>query len=643
MERPDTPGSEPHRHDEDSSTDDGELCWPLRPAQSELDCMALEEIAGSDDKLVRQLYSEQIPYPFKLDANHGKERLEKFYSDMLAFCARHGIPYPFHLGYYLPPSISASPLQYYREVIVYMINSQYEFNQLPLYTQLALEQILGIDSDKYDNLRKTVFDGKFADLFKPLDEVTRRDLNIGCRIDRSREWNAFQFVRKPKEPELGREIYMKYVDSELGLIPNWDVNQDIESFDYMCEHGWGYPTVVVGDDDKVFLVQLRQMPQKGRNYQEQLTLDMLPMLIEGSTPKEIAEKLEMPIDSVKYVLSLMIRFGLCSFKRIPRVKSGKFAFMIDQNIIMSLKNPSLLKLLFGHNITKNDLENAQASLRSKTGGKGPTLLSVVNESLANVFGAVADYECLFEGVFPIQALSDTFKMSRLAMTCDAVVNLVSGDARGFKIPGVISLAPADTFISSPWMVLYTVMSFCRDKSPPVHIWPKGSVIRDLPVDLLGYTHVQIWAWKPYKVFTCDISSVIVTIQKLLETTSILVVGFLQANTVPRSASFPGEMFSNTPEEFMLDTLSGVVSYVENKETLEKQVISIQYGIPINNAAHCAACLSHISYLSADKWDGIVAKQAELGEKLRSFLTGTGISLDHRQPQRRYHFFNGKLV
>ena len=627
-----------------------ETCVParsLRLPQSELSGINGEDVKDPENQLLLQMYSEQNPYPFKVSENDTK-KLDKFYSGMLSFCAQNGLPYPFHLGYYLPADVSVSPQQYYREMVVYMISSHHEFGQLPLYVQLAFDQVIGVGAVKYAEIQKAVFDGKLTDLFSSLAEVTRRYVDVKCVIDRNREWNAFQLVRREKLPndDVGREVYVEHCDRDLGLIRDWNVKEDVEVFDSLYENGFGYPTVVVSDNDRIFLANLQQFAAKGRNFQERMSLDMLPMLVNGATPKEIEEALALPIEYVKYVLSLMVRFGLCSFNAVKRERNGKFAFVVDQNVITSLKNPKLLGVLFGQNITRTNLEAVQASLNPEPTARGRSRAAVLCESLANVFGAVADYEGRFQGMFPTQALADPLKLTRLAWACDGVISLLSGDVQGFRIPGVVSLTPMNKLIASPWMLLYTVTSFCQDNCPPIYIWPKGAAVKELPSDFLGYTHVRILSWKPYRSLTCDISSVLQNVQKLLETTGVLVVGYLAADLVPKTMSFPDPLFDSAPEEFMLDSLIGVVSYTENKQTLERKIMSIQYGIPINNTMHCAACLVHMrpgenSCFNVDKWEEIAKKEALLSEKISTFLINNG--MDSKQPKQQYHFSHGKLL
>ena len=636
------PVSEPR---ESKSAETCAPVWPLYLPQSELSGINFEDVEDPEKQLLLQLYSEQNPYPFKVSENDTK-KLDKFYSGMLSFCAQNGLPYPFHLGCYLPADVCVSPQQYYREMVVYMISSHHEFGQLPLYVQLAFDQVIGVGAVKYAEIQKAVFDGKLTDLFSSLAEVTRRYVDVKCVIDRNREWNAFQLVRREEVPKVGRDVYMEHVDRDLGLIRDWNAREDAEVFDDLYENGFGYPTVAVNDNDRIFLATLPQFSAKVRNFQERMSLDMLPLLVDGATPKEIEEALALPIDYVKYVLSLMVRFGLCSFNAVKRERNGKFAFVVDQNVITSLKNPKLLGVLFGQNITKTNLQAVQASLNPEPTARGRSRAAVLCESLANVFGAVVDYEGRFQGMFPTQALADPLKLTRLAWTCDGVISLLSGDVQGFRIPGVVSLTPMNKLVASPWMLLYTITSFCQEKCPPIYIWPKGAVVKELPSDLLGYTHVRIFSWKPYRGLTCDISSVMQNVQKLLETTGVLVVGYLAADLVPKTMSFPNPLFDSAPEEFMLDSLMGVVSYTENKQTLERKIMSIQYGIPINNTIHCAACLVHVkpsenSYFNVDKWEEIVKKEALLSEKITTFLVNNG--MDSKQPKQQYHFSHGKLA
>ena len=259
------------------------------------------------------------------------------------------------------------------------------------------------------------------------------------------EWNAFQFIQKEDEPETGKEIYLNNIESETRIV-NWSVDSDFDVFNSLYRNGFGYPTIVVNDNEKVFLKTLLPATTKSKNFQEQMTIDMIPLLIEGATPREIEKELMFPLFYIKYVLSLMMRFGLCSFKKQKRERTGKFAVILDQNVITALRNQKLLGCLFGQTITESSLLALQSSLVADPTVPTNPIGSTISQCLSHVFGKMAAYEGRFQGIFPTQALSNPLKLAKLALTCDAVVALFGSDPQGFWIPRVVSLAPVSKVI-----------------------------------------------------------------------------------------------------------------------------------------------------------------------------------------------------
>ena len=194
------------------------------------------------------------------------------------------------------------------------------------------------------------------------------------------------------------------------------------------------------------------------------------------------------------------------------------------------------------------------------------------------------------------------------------------------------------------MSLYTVLSLAKDKSPPFHVWQKGTIVMDLPEDLMEFTHVRVILWKPYKYITTDVSCALRCIQDHLKTTGLLVFGFLRDNEIQKAIPFPNQEFEKTPKEFMMNKLTGVATLIEEKDTHETRVVAIQYGIPITIVKQCSECLEMLDdNLDMENWNKIADGAKRLHTKICQFLEAFGIEYEGKQPKGEYHFCKGELT
>ena len=265
-------------------------------------------------KVVRQFSTKcQLRYRENLIQSVFRDE-KQYYKHMLDFCIENLMLYPYHLSDIMH-SLKMPPFLYYTTMVKDLMNAERSYDSLPNFTAVDCLRLLGIGRNQYI------------------------DLMNQSRVHRSSSFQKFLKRRSVADLLPSNPIEIKILPwwrVNLSIITEVDVTKSSEAeknmIDFLIEHkkhvagkldldilrslhkrNLIFFDVPVYNDDTVSLPPLDNfvMNRTSGDEIENLIYKLFQLLDDNTTMKELSVLMEVDVNTVNMIVSLMCRLGFC--------------------------------------------------------------------------------------------------------------------------------------------------------------------------------------------------------------------------------------------------------------------------------------------------------------------------------------------
>ncbi|XP_037940475.1 protein FAM91A1-like, partial [Teleopsis dalmanni] len=251
---------------------------------------------------------------------------QRYYELLVQKSINNLLLFPYHLADIVTKGMRFTPFNYYLEVLSQLLRNDKSYDTLPNFTAADCLRVLGIGRNEYLSLISDIKTHTsprailFGSKANPMDFMPR----FPVRIHIEPWWRI--------EVAYVLETDIRYVTTaERSLIDDLiDFgSQTAGKCDYVLVHslyrkGLVYLDVPISGEDRICIPPLKNfvMNRVSGDYFENLLYKIFVSADEHMTISELAQMLQVELDSVKYAVSLFCRLGFAQIKEVLSESPG---------------------------------------------------------------------------------------------------------------------------------------------------------------------------------------------------------------------------------------------------------------------------------------------------------------------------------
>ncbi|XP_058460898.1 protein FAM91A1 [Malaya genurostris] len=279
----------------------------------------LRKALGDNEKRYEKLILEyslknQLRYRGNLVHNtFGHEKL--YYEKLIEENIRALHLFPYHLADIVTKGLRLTPFNYYTDMLVFLLNNDKNYDSLPNFTAADCLRVVGVGRNEYLSISSDLKTGSPKLFFKRnpyylLPKFPRR-------IVIEPWWKVeMGYVLESDVQSLGLEE-LSVIDRLIDYGPQTAGALHYEIVHSLYRRGLIYLDVPISGEDKISIPPLQNfvMNRVSGDYFENLLYNVFVTADEQSTIAELAQILQVPLDTVKQATSLFCRLNFARRKQ----------------------------------------------------------------------------------------------------------------------------------------------------------------------------------------------------------------------------------------------------------------------------------------------------------------------------------------
>ncbi|KAK6641108.1 hypothetical protein RUM44_012810 [Polyplax serrata] len=271
---------------------------------------------------------------------------KQYYEELLDYSRQSLMLYPYHLSDVFVFGLRVTPFQYYIAMMESIMTQERSYDSLPNFTAADCVRLLGIGRNEYIDLMNKCRSGR-----KLFRKKSVRDLlpNTPVKINIEKWWLVNHGQVTEEDIKFITPVEKKLIDKIIDCGKQRAGDTDFDLLQKLYNKGLIYLDVPINDNDYIVVPPLEGfvMNRVLGDYFETLLYKIFVSIDEHTSVAELANVLQIDLDSVKNAVSLYCRLGFAKKKGNDGSDSDNKSWSPEfkrESSVTSITDPLLLEL-----------------------------------------------------------------------------------------------------------------------------------------------------------------------------------------------------------------------------------------------------------------------------------------------------------